>query len=447
VASRPEELASISLALDAQGPEEVDVVAAAAEQPALPPLPEAIGEIAGWLQEEGALGLILVDASPLGQIERLYGTDPFHRALTALAQRLRNRLTHEVGERFTIASGAMAEEHLLVFLHRPREDQHFFQESLPRLTNELRGYVELSVKRVAYPYLSRPEEIPVGNAFTFHRTFQRAETQIRVLIEKALEAARFELERHRRERVDSLERVLLEESVVSVYEPIVQLADRHVIGYEALARGPVGTGLETPMALFSAADQGDLTYELDVLCRRRALAGAREIDASSRLFLNILPSSIHDPDFTELGIRRALDGLPIGPRNLVLEISEREAISNFPIFREAVDHISRLGVGIALDDTGAGYSSLEAAMELCPDFLKIDMSLVRTLDEDPQRQELLRSLQGLAANMNSRLIAEGIETEAELGVLRELGIDLGQGFLFGRGGPIGNATKRRDGEE
>jgi EAL domain-containing protein (putative c-di-GMP-specific phosphodiesterase class I) len=333
----------------------------------------------------------------------------------------------------------MAEEQLLLFLHRPRNQWDFYTEALPQLVGGLRGYVEISLRRVAYPYLTRPPELPVGHTFAFHRPFQRPETQIRALVERALAASRFELERSQRERVWSLQRILMQESIVSVYEPIVTLPDREAIGYEALARGPIGTGLESPLALFSAAEQGDMTFELDVLCRRRALRGARGIDPSKKLFLNILPSSIHDPDFTELRIHRALEELGIGPANLVLEISEREAISNFQIFREAVDHISRLGVGIALDDTGSGYSSLEAALELGPDFLKVDMSLVRGLEGDPQRQELLRSLQVLAANMKASLIAEGVETEAELEALVQLGVRLAQGFLFGRAGPIGGA--------
>jgi EAL domain-containing protein (putative c-di-GMP-specific phosphodiesterase class I) len=395
--------------------------------------------LAARFEAGGALGVILIDASPLSEIERLYGTERFRTALAGLSQRLSNRLAREMGDAFTAASGAMAEEQILLFLHRPREDWDFYTEALPRLVSELRGYVGISLKRVAYPYLARPPELPLGHTFAFYRPFQRRETQIRKLVDRALASSRFELERSRRDRIASLQRILMQESIVSVYEPIVRLSDRAPIGYEALARGPIGTGLETPLSLFATAEEGDLTFELDVLCRRRALIGAHAIDAGSKLFLNILPSSIHDPDFTELRIRRALEDLGIGPTNLVLEISEREAISNFQIFREAVDHISRLGVEIALDDTGTGYSSLEAAMELCPNFLKVDMSLVRGLEGDPQRQELLLSLQKLSENMNARLIAEGVETEAEFDALVELGVELGQGFLFGRGGPIGAA--------
>ena len=228
----------------------------------------------------------------------------------------------------------------------------------------------------------------------------------------------------------------------TVFEPIVALASNAVLGYEALSRGPSGTGLETPMALFGTAELFDREYELDSLCRRRALSNARGIASDQLLFLNILPTCIQDPDFQAAHVRETLAELGLGPRNLVLEISERQAISNFPIFREAIDHFSGLGFRIALDDTGSGFSSLEAALELQPDFLKIDMSLVRSIEDSPEKQEVLRGLQSLSAKMGSQVIAEGIETAQELAVIRSLGIEFGQGFYLGRGGATLSGTPR-----
>ena len=135
-----------------------------------------IDELGARLREAGALGLIVVDASPFSEIERLYGTEPFQGALHGLAERLSNRLEREVGGDFTLATGAMAEEQLLLFLHRPRDHWDFYTEALPKLVGELRGYVGISLKRVAYPYLSRATELPVGHTFAFHRPFQRPET-------------------------------------------------------------------------------------------------------------------------------------------------------------------------------------------------------------------------------------------------------------------------------
>lgn len=402
----------------------------------LRPLGEHLSAIADGLAKNGAVGLILVDVSALLEIERLYGARPYRRTLDGFADRIRSRLIQEIGDDFMIASGSLEDEHILIFIPRNRADTGFYSHELPMLVQELRAYVGICLKGIIYPYLYRAPELPVGYGIGFNRPFHRIESQVRRLVDKTLGAAHFELERSNRERSATLERILLEETVDSVFEPIVRLADMKITGYEALSRGPVGTGLESPLNLFAIAERCGFEFELDNLCRRRALRNARGIRPDQKLFLNILPSSIHDPDFAGARVREMLGELGLAPQNLVLEISERQAIANYPIFREAIDHFSRLGFEIALDDTGAGFSSLEAALELNPRYLKIDMSLVRGIEGNPQKQEALRGLHSLSEKMRSTVIAEGIETRSELETIQDLGIEYGQGFIFGRGGPV-----------
>ncbi len=410
-------------------------------------LSDELDGLVSALAKNGALGLVLVDARPLQEIERLHGAVPLRRALETLISRVGQRVHDEFGDDFVITGGPLEEEQILIFLERPRADTAFYLHEIPRLTHELRGYLRQSLRRMVYPYLHRPPELPLGHGMIFDRPFQRPETQIRKLIEATRRAARFEADRTLRERAAVLERIVLQESLSTVYEPVVDLEDERVIGYEALSRGPAGTSLEDPLTLFGVASSCDLEFELDSLCRRRALANATGIRPDQQLFLNILPSCIHDPDFEGVRVRRMLKDLGLAPENLVLEISEREAITNFPIFREALDQFTALGFGIALDDTGAGFSSLEAALELSPDYLKIDMSLIRGIEESPERQELLRGLQSVAQRMNATLIAEGIETAAELQAIRGLGIRGGQGFYLGRGSSsLRGFSLRADGE-
>jgi EAL domain-containing protein (putative c-di-GMP-specific phosphodiesterase class I) len=135
-------------------------------------------------------------------------------------------------------------------------------------------------------------------------------------------------------------------------------------------------------------------------------------------------------------LRRTLEDLRLRPNDVVFEISERESIHNFDIFREARDYYAGLGFKIALDDTGVAYGSLEAVMELSPDFIKVDQSLVRGIDTDPPRQELLRALNSVAGKIKAEIIAEGIETSEELATIQALGIPYGQGYLFGRAAPL-----------
>ncbi len=411
-------------------------------------LGERLSEICGGLVKEGALGLLLVDASPLLAIDRLHGPRVFRGVIKAFSERVAALVSEDVGDEMILTSGALEEEQLLVFMPRLRSDADFFLHDLPRLAAELRAWTAQGLKRVVYPYLHGVPELAVGTGFVLHRPFQRAEAQLRHLVEITLEDARFEQEHTRRDRAGMLERILLEQAVTTVFEPIVRLPTDAILGFEALSRGPSGTSLESPGALFATAELFDREYELDSLCRRRALANARGIDGDQLLFLNILPTCIQDPDFQAANVRETLAGLGLGPRNLVLEISERQAIANFPIFREAIDYFSGLGFRIALDDTGAGFSSLEAALELQPDFLKIDMSLVRSIEDSPEKQEVLRGLQSLAAKMGANVIAEGIETAQELATIRSLGIEFGQGFYLGRGGatPSGLGRTPLDGD-
>jgi EAL domain-containing protein (putative c-di-GMP-specific phosphodiesterase class I) len=403
---------------------------------ALPQLIEEMDGLAERLMADEAVGLILVDASAMAEIERLHGARSFRQTLGTLAERLHSRLARDDHGDFHMVSGALREEHVLIFFHRPRADCGFYADVLPRLADDLRDYVEMCIRRVVYPYLTDPCEVAVGHGSMLVRPFQRPEVQIRSLIESTLEAARFGLERVEHERAETLRQILHEANLRTVYQPIVQLKDRQVLGYEALTRGPAGSGLETPHNLFKTSQHFNMEYELDSLCRRLALRNAQGIQPGEKLFLNILPTSIHDPDFTNVDFQEVLNGLGLAPHNLVLEISEQQAIVNFPVFREAIDHFLKLGFGIALDDTGAGYANLEAALELNPNFLKIDISLIHGIDESVPRQELLRGLGRLAEKMGARVIAEGIETEAELEMVRELGCAYGQGYAIGREHPI-----------
>ena len=154
------------------------------------------------------------------------------------------------------------------------------------------------------------------------------------------------------------------------------------------------------------------------------------------LFLNVRPTTIHDPNFRAEALSRTLEACRLRPSDVVFEISEQESIGNFDIFREVRDYYRKLGFRIALDDTGAGYASLEAVMELSPDFIKVDRAFISGIDEDPARQELLRALRSVSEQINARIIAEGLDTLEELETLGRLGIPYGQGWLFGKPHPL-----------
>jgi EAL domain-containing protein (putative c-di-GMP-specific phosphodiesterase class I) len=396
---------------------------------------EACGEVTDRFRESGAAGLILVDASPLARIEELAGPTAFERAFQALKDRIVSAVERVLAPPFRIAPGPYEQQHVLTFVDRPRVEWGFFVHGLASAAGDLRRMLAGQLRKIAYPYLPEPAELAVGHAFAFWRPFQRPESQVRQLVEAALAAARFELERVRRERRTELEWILLEQQIRCVYEPIVQLSDGLVIGYEGLARGPDDSDLHSPIALFASAETCGLDYELDCLCRQLALRGARDLAPGMKLFINCLPASVHDPLFRPEEIREQLERIGLSPRDLVLEISERQSIVSYGIFREAIARFAGFGFGIAVDDMGAGYSSLATALELRPHFLKIDRSLITGIEGDPPRQDMIRAIQVLAERTGAKVVAEGVESQLELEALLDIGIACGQGFLFGPGAP------------
>jgi EAL domain-containing protein (putative c-di-GMP-specific phosphodiesterase class I) len=154
--------------------------------------------------------------------------------------------------------------------------------------------------------------------------------------------------------------------------------------------------------------------------------------AGAKLFVNVFPSAMYDPEFQGAALARLAGAQGLTPDRVVLEITERSAIENYDLFTEALAELGRFGFSIAVDDVGAGYSGLEKIAHLNPRYLKFDRELIRDIDSSYIRREMTRALKAFADQIGSTIIAEGIERQAELETLLELGIELGQGYLLGR---------------
>lgn len=213
--------------------------------------------------------------------------------------------------------------------------------------------------------------------------------------------------------------------ITPVVQPIVRTADMVVVGYEALARMP-GEPQNPPNWWLDIALQFDLRQRLELAC----LTAASQLGAPPHglvLFVNASASTIADPDFLDL--RDAL------PQRLVIELTEQEAVEDYDCLRSQLAGWMDRGVRLAIDDTGAGYSSLRHVVELSPDYLKLDRELVRGIDRDANRRALMRAAVAFAREVGTSVIAEGVETRGELEVLRDAEVHLAQGYLLARPGP------------
>ncbi len=220
----------------------------------------------------------------------------------------------------------------------------------------------------------------------------------------------------------------------SVYQPIVRLADRQVVGYEALARGPAGTRLERPDVLFATAREEGLETALDWECWRAALRGAvgAGLDQDRTLFVNVEPSSATSwvPEIGDPLLEEALDRFP-----LVVELTERALPNHTTDLIPLAEDLRRRGARIALDDVGTDPRSLALMPFLHPDVIKLDLKLMQN---SPSRAiaEVVHAVNAEAERTGALILAEGIETEEHFRRALALGASYGQGWLFGRPGEL-----------
>jgi diguanylate cyclase (GGDEF)-like protein len=221
-----------------------------------------------------------------------------------------------------------------------------------------------------------------------------------------------------------------------VYQPIVSLVNGHPIGFEGLVRLARGASFADPSSLFAAADVAGRSVELDLACLTIIADGIRASRPGTYLSVNVSPRTLESDLFHPSELMAALKRGGIHPSQVVLEMTEREAVEDLEQLRRNVAACRQAGIRIAADDVGAGNAGLRLLSEIQFDILKVDLALVQGgIVHDPS-YGILRALQDLAARWNATLVAEGVETPEQLAVVRRLKIGAGQGFLLGRPGQI-----------
>jgi EAL domain-containing protein (putative c-di-GMP-specific phosphodiesterase class I) len=234
-------------------------------------------------------------------------------------------------------------------------------------------------------------------------------------------------ERHRHEELTArLTPVIAAGGPDVVLQPVVDLATGERVGAEALSRFPAEWG-RAPDTCFAEAHSLGLGHRLELLALARAAGHLARVDGY--VAMNVSPATLLQPACVAL-----LDGLPL--HRVLLELSEHDAVEDYAALTAVLAPLRSRGLRLAIDDVGAGFSSLRHIVVTAPDVIKLDRSIVSGVDADPVLSTLVRSLVEFAHGCGVEVVAEGVETAAEAAMLRALEVDFGQGWHFGRPAPV-----------
>jgi EAL domain-containing protein (putative c-di-GMP-specific phosphodiesterase class I) len=395
----------------------------------LPTLAAVLDDVRRLLEERDSVLLLYLDLADEEGFEATHGWHAYDETLRAFARALLGLRTEGLlRERDVTAVAGVRSDKFLVFMAGAAGGgTEGARAAAERVTRRLAASFPAALR----PTLPAPPAVHYGHALVHRDPMLRAENAIHRALDEAMLASlrRRSHEQDRRER--ELDELIAGGRVRTLYQPIVQLHDRRVLGHEVFSHAPAGGALGDAESLFALAERSGRILEFERLCRGHALASARRhLPAGGKLFLNTSASALHDPELLDGGLVRSAGQAGLLPAQLVLEITERVALGERQAYREALRELKAAGFGLAIDDMGAGYSSLQGVVEVEPDYMKFDVSLVRDIDRNLIKRSLLETLVDLARRIGARVVAEGIEFEREIDTLRACGVELGQGRLL-----------------
>jgi EAL domain-containing protein (putative c-di-GMP-specific phosphodiesterase class I) len=397
----------------------------------IPTFREVHGEIGDQLRTQGYLAAVMVDLGPLARIERSFGGATFQ----GLRQQV-DPLLEEMAERFRrddlLTRDEREGDRFLLFLAGPRRSETPFKSStLHGLVERVEEYVNPRVSRLTLPYLREKPRVGVGYGVVLWSPLESPERQILRLVDDATASAGMRKQLRDRDQRERLLEIIQNREIWTAFQPIVELESGGVMGWEGLSRGPRGSDVELPLALFGLSGRHGVTEELERACRRQAFVDWRVLARDGRLFINTVPATVRDTSFLGRGVFDYL-GPDLSPREVTLEITERSVIDNLNLYREAMHEFTDLGFTFAIDDVGAGYSGLETVATLKPAYLKIDIALVRDVHQKKISQQVVKAILDMGDGLGALVIAEGVETREEADALADIGVRWVQGYLFAR---------------
>ena len=394
----------------------------------LPTLAAVLDDVRRLMEERGALALVYFDLGADGHMEPVHGWQAYDELLKGFARTLLGlREEGQLGARDIIAVMSVRSDKFLVFV-RGGDGSAFDAAAIEVRARRLRERIVESLPAHLPPGVEPPVAFDMGHALTYRDPMLRAERSIHRALDEAMFMGLRQRTREEDLRAHGLDEIIASRQVVTLHQAILDLRTSDVVGQEVFTHGPAGTPFEEGERLFAMAERTGRLVELERLSRQRALGSARRhLQPGAKLFLNTSARALRDTDVAGAGFVRMVDVSGLRHEEVVLEITERLTKEERGPYQTILHDLKRQGFGIAIDDVGAGYASLQTLVEMEPDYLKFDIALVRGIDRSSIKRSLLETVVDLSGRIGAKVVAEGIEAEPELTTLRDMGVPLGQG--------------------
>jgi len=231
---------------------------------------------------------------------------------------------------------------------------------------------------------------------------------------------------------ETLSDILERRALSAVMQPVISLTTQEVLGYEGLVRGPADGAFHGAGALFAAADEQGMRAHAELLAQEVVVEKFVSGRLPGKLFLNVSPATLAGHDGRGYLLLMQLRRLRVPAGRVVIELTENQPTTNFDLMRTAMAHFRSLGFEVAIDDLGEGFSSLRLWSELHPEYVKLDMHFTQGISQEPLKFEFVKAIQQIANSCGTRVIAEGVESAADLRLLRDLGVPYAQGYIIAR---------------
>ncbi len=397
----------------------------------LPSLYATIPQIRKALGPDSHVLIVYLDISPLHDRDEIYGWKAFDQLLKAVAEILQKIEGFFISSDYFITMNRPL-SNSIVIVQIDREGH--YRSNAETMEIMIKTLQTKLLKELEYIFSGRTLKefvlnIGYGQMFyksslPFIRLFYRALRDAEWTAHRKTEAQHLELKRE-------FSAFLRHGTVKTLFQPVFGEKDGAsvILGYEALSRGPEGQAMENPEILFNVAKELGQTAALDFQCFQSAVRNAAALAPNMLLFVNVEPLSILTPEFKFFLLSQ---DRPFPADRLVFEITEREIIENYQEFNRNLNFFRQLGIRIAIDDAGSGYSSLNQIARIKPDFVKLDALMVRDIDSDRFKQDIVEAFVAFAHKNGIVILAEGVETAAELEYVKKVRVDFWQGYHLGR---------------